>query len=886
MSVYDEDTEVEQLIKAITGDAEGLIKPPAEKVEIKQPVVSPSRKRFSVEITNIGPDLEDRKANDFSLGQSEITQYDHLREAAAKYWSMSDSDTAVYVSPGKNANAEAKVTYGFGFVTKSKDDLPIPIAGSSNPFFEINQMFYLIGDPNAFKKIIEAPAGGKPAIQNDYDKWNAFIEGGEYEEQTFPRLIEQNVEYNYLAYSSPLPYSHEELNKINLTGCQYVKITPEYNFYIKGYENAHRFGVLQNSPETLLPNLYAIALQKNNESSNDHLDALISLDGSLKDEAVPEFRNINDNYGQYFDVWTRQVQKIADIPPAGAGLDVLRENVASKFKNIVVPYNTMSSLKEYSKYKEMFPMYVDVEFKTDRSTEFAQALVDTKLIDEFVWSVVRLQDVPSTTMTFVEFDETISAEMQEDGTILNKKISQSRTKNKKVWNIENSFLEMSTLATSATASTSEAIAMSNDAAFPKTVFLDDGSLRSKLKTDSSGNFFKNLLNVIFVNKLKTFINSKLITYDQMIDGTPCYAEDVVYRIEKSVADEAGNPTNNIVQNFWLPNSNEVDVVNFIDTQVKYGKRYAYRFYAYRLTINTKYFYTTVAASTESGGNWSEDFYVNPDLGYPSPLQAWLRVVQTPELFLIEEEIFATDQLILDDPPIPPEVDIIPYFADGNRLLINLKSAVGEYHMHPIVVSMEDIGWHDDVKISQKTVPGEKVRFKGDDQIAAFEVFRIENRPQSWEEFDASVIATVSNPSASTGELVDYISSNRKYYYMFRAIDVHGHLSNPTEIYEVELVNDEGSIYLNKRIVDLAPREPKNPSKPMRRLLEIKPAIEQTFIDTIGDMDQSAFDYKNLKLGTLQESPWGRKFKFRIVSKKTGKKMDINVDFKAELDTQK
>lgn len=71
-----------------------------------------------------------------------------------------------------------------------------------------------------------------------------------------------------------------------------------------------------------------------------------------------------------------------------------------------------------------------------------------------------------------------------------------------------------------------------------------------------------------------------------------------------------------------------------------------------------------------------------------------------------------------------------------------------------------------------------------------------------------MLTAVSNTNASTGEFVDYISSNKKYYYTFRMVDVHGHVSNPTEIYEIELVNDEGSVYLNKRIVELAPREPK------------------------------------------------------------------------------
>ena len=51
------------------------------------------------------------------------------------------------------------------------------------------------------------------------------------------------------------------------------------------------------------------------------------------------------------------------------------------------------------------------------------------------------------------------------------------------------------------------------------------------------------------------------------------------------------------------------------------------------------------------------------------------------------------------------------------------------------------------------------------------------------------------------------------------------------------------------------------------------------IDSNGDI-QSGFG-KDLVLGVEDESLFGKRFKVRLTSKKTGKKLDINIDFKTD-----
>ena len=134
-------------------------------------------------------------------------------------------------------------------------------------------------------------------------------------------------------------------------------------------------------------------------------------------------------------------------------------------------------------------------------------------------------------------------------------------------------------------------------------------------------------------------------------------------------------------------------------------------------------------------------------------------------------------------------------------------------------------------------------------------------------------------------LRDDIMPNKKYYYTFRAVDVHGHVSNPSPVFEVEMIDDNGTVYMIQKIIELQPPNIKDVSKTAKKYIQIKPAFEQSLmsVDAAGDVDASAFDYgdgtsKPINLGVMPEAVWGRKFKIRITSKSSGKQIDLNVTF--------
>ena len=98
----------------------------------------------------------------------------------------------------------------------------------------------------------------------------------------------------------------------------------------------------------------------------------------------------------------------------------------------------------------------------------------------------------------------------------------------------------------------------------------------------------------------------------------------------------------------------------------------------------------------------------------------------------------------------------------------------------------------------------------------------------------------SEKDAGSANIVIRQATNKKYYYMFRSVDVHGLLSNPSEVYEIELYNDGGAGYPIIRKYDFTPIDPKTSTKSARKLIQIVPRISQAFLNT----DASNLDPSN------------------------------------------
>ena len=209
-----------------------------------------------------------------------------------------------------------------------------------------------------------------------------------------------------------------------------------------------------------------------------------------------------------------------------------------------------------------------------------------------------------------------------------------------------------------------------------------------------------------------------------------------------------------------------------------------------------------------------------------------------------------------------------------------------YSQKGIIVTEEQVLTPD---VGELTRP--KLQYRNDDETTKYELFRVDKKPTSYNDFrdrhltGEPIETELSAEKFSTSPaFVDNIQPNRKYWYCARSIDIHENISNPTYIFEIEMVDNKGQMYMRHKVVNFEPQV-LNYKKTGRKILAIEPRNMQSVYDTTNPPSPVALDEvpTNNILGTSEvrtaSSIWDKKFKVRITSKKTGRKIDLNLTFK-------
>ena len=119
--------------------------------------------------------------------------------------------------------------------------------------------------------------------------------------------------------------------------------------------------------------------------------------------------------------------------------------------------------------------------------------------------------------------------------------------------------------------------------------------------------------------------------------------------------------------------------------------------------------------------------------------------------------------------------------------------------------------------------------------------------------------------------------------MFRAITEQNTFGHVSEVYAAELVDDGGYKYAVFNTLyeeDLSEDIYINTSKNIKKLIHIQPNLSQIALDTENiDFNKDAYSQlRNLNIGTAESLIWGKTFKLRLTSKKTSKKIDLNITY--------
>ena len=901
-------------------------------------------------------------------GEPNASVTDTLRRYFGKYWVLDSDSGTEYGS--EEVNTAALYEGGLNVFFGSTTEFSFP----NSPFYGKKQEVYIrpegerySGSQQAFEMSVGAlvPSAG-PSNQGRF------------------------IDFSFVCHKPLNKVQAEGLGEMSALG--YFNIDFEYNFYVADFERS-----LEMIPEHLLPNIYAF-ISNQIDGASKNMSKLLTLGNKIsKSQAVLQSSTTRQDEEKLN--W-RGIRSVAYYLRYTQAYREMSETYITNFKelyrNFIFPFENLGLVSDTS-MKSQFPMYTEIEFSTDRTTTVGQILEDANLSTSllrhisasgYVKQLYSTRHLGLKNLQIVSATEDMSSDSANTVRIESKKYE---TIDLLVW--WRNYLS---------------------GKIPKTVFKKQTIVGPKAQSVyvSSGvdnNDLSQAINcLVFSGKMKEVIKSNLRSYEDIWNGKSCNSETTLYCVEKS------DRTGEVIQKYWFPNSNNIDVIKFVDTQVKYGEKYTYSIFAYQMVFAEEYSYGPVnyqpptpyvtiyepcpefpypalnglsCIPGTAGGdsptqeivgciqqdaealkqvvypslevNTSDPYemmletvkayvavnkvsalssgvyvgvllafiadaygstleklmsslgtvltnYLQGEITYPdlnpqpevvvefneSEFSAMTVATTVPILKIVKIPYFERSGYILDSPPVFPDVNIVPYRAQNNKLLFWLNSNIGEYDLYPVALSAEEEQMISIYKEKNNLSPSDPIRYKSDDPVREFQIFRITEKPESYLDFASNqraqietfgVTSDYSQIKASSASYVDSVDANTKYYYMFRSVDVHGQVSYPSPVFEVELMDNDGAVYPIIKIIPVEQAEkPSQATKEARRYMHIVPRVTQGIFNEqasgLGPESASAVSAKSYSLGIEQERLWGKKFKIRFISKSTGRKIDLNVTY--------
>jgi len=261
----------------------------------------------------------------------------------------------------------------------------------------------------------------------------------------------------------------------------------------------------------------------------------------------------------------------------------------------------------------------------------------------------------------------------------------------------------------------------------------------------------------------------------------------------------------------------------------------------------------------------------------------------PMVSIVEVPLTTKTLRVLDNPPPPVEIEPYQMLDDSQRIGFKVMVETFDKEKLRTPLSAEDAEYDTAYQSAKNMLSGDFLAEANRSRTSKIEVYRMVQEPSSYAEFAQHLHKTyVLNQTSINSydtmtHCIDIINTNTKYYYMFRAVSELEVAGKMSEIYESELINDGGYKYAVFNTIsetDLKIVENIPVSVPFKKLFYLKPSLNNLNLGGVLDYDEDAHtQMENVVVGDADYPIWDRKFKFRLTSKKTGKKIDFNITYK-------
>jgi hypothetical protein len=781
-------------------------------------------------------------------------------------------------------------------------------------------------------------ASNSDTLESD-QAWKTYVLGGPYGQKTYvPKF--SNTVHEYLNISYNMPYEQREVLYLEDEDISdIVQISYDYTQHLADYESQ----ISAFETELYIPNYYIlsdfyrhkdVALEDTTKVYPSELVSFITFENQYETpEIVFEF---NDSKIPY-DVLPSEINSFTDMRKLNTDLgnaylvsslfsapseQTTIDWVTTKQKTILLDSEAITNLSDMQDYHDCLPYKMKITFPTKETggfvDNFTENNFDSKILEALNEAFVTQQGLQTSEKNYIKSSEfksgsidTAISTVEEVNTVTYREIN---------------YIDFLTYCRD-----------HYNSANSDYMFVGSNNIERLATTDTTGVYrhinTKNSLHALqyAINFLGDSSNVGVESIEDLFSQKTNYEETVAYRIEKIGGAGSGDGlSQNVLQNYWFLNSNAMADFEFFDSQVKFDSDYTYNIYAYVLTAGIKYEYSNLLLTRGLGcsDDLEEDLYglefydpsgdeknsqerlfdddnytdFNDSAGegaYGSAAQIYsnyryladFKISYEPVLKMVEVPIYSKTLRILDNPP--NRLNVVPYqiMDNSQKVAFDLYYGTNSEDSFPSAITNSDSEYKERYLNGKDLLSTTKISEESVSLQRTVEVYRTTTKPTSLEDFDGNLYKTISlKPPGEKfyrnayDTCVSQIKTNQKYYYLFRVLNEHGTPGHISEIYETELINDGGYKFALFNTIlesELGESPPPETSKQFKKIFQLRPNINQIVMDTADlDFEQSAeSQISSLNIGDADDLIWDKTFKIRLTSKKTGKKIDLNITYK-------